>query len=223
MSYYPVLFVVPFLVLLPIYLHARKKGAFRKATVLKLTLSGLCTLCALLGFAFWGIHNNALGVLIVIALLCAIFGDYFLQFMRLDERKSTVGILCFALTHVLLIVFLCLRHGVSWPEFVLTAVIMACVQVIMIRQKWELGRTKTLLVLYTSILGFMTSKAVLALFASPVITLPVALMAVGAVLLVFSDLLLGKNSFAPVGKSPSGVHLIIYFCGLLLIALSSWY
>ena len=223
MSYYPVLFAVPLLVMLPFYLHARNRNAFLKSTILKLLLSGLCTLCALLGFILWGIHHDASRVLIVIALLCAIFGDYYLQFLQLDTRKLAVGIVWFTLTHVFLIVFLCLKQGISWPEFILAAVMVAGVQLIMIRQKWELGRARALLTLYILIIAFMTSKAVLALFVSPAVTLSAALMATGAVLLALSDILLGKKSFVSDRKSPPNLHLIIYFCGLFLVALSSWY
>jgi hypothetical protein len=48
-------------------------------------------------------------------------------------------------------------------------------------------------------------------------------MATGAVLFLLSDLLLGKNNFQADKNTRSALHLVLYFCGILLIALGCWY
>ena len=74
-NYYPLVIIVLFVVLLPIYLRAERLGGFKKATSLKLILSGLCFICALLGF-FTGDKSDISRLFIVIAMIFAIFGDY---------------------------------------------------------------------------------------------------------------------------------------------------
>jgi uncharacterized membrane protein YhhN len=223
MGNYGLLFLVPFFVLLPVYLHIRRQERLKEATVLKLTLSGLCTLCALLGFMLWGVRVDPSRILIVAALACAFVGDYFLLFIQTDEKKLKIGIVCFALTQILLIVFLCRGHGVSWPEFALTAAVIACVQLLVKAQKWELGRAKVFLSIYLLMVSFMVSKALVALFVSGTVTVLMCLMATGAVLFLLSDLRLGKNNFQADKNTRSALHLVLYFCGILLIALGCWY
>ena len=219
-------FEAAWVVALPVYLRAEGKSTqgpseFKKAAALKVTVSGICALCALLGFMIWGVHTEVARVLIPIALICSVIGDYFLQFIILDEKKFMIGILFFALTQVFLIVFLCLHHGVAWPEFVITAVIVVIAWTLVNVLKWELGKAKLPLIGYVALLVFMVSKSILALFNSTGITAPIALMAAGAVMFVLSDALLGIKYFAGVKESNSKLYLITYFLAVLLIALSS--
>jgi len=235
---YILIFLAAFAVLLPLYLRAEDRIAdgphtFQKAAILKVATSGLCALCALLGLLLWSVPPELARVFIPIALICSVVGDYFLQYIALDEKRFTIGILFFALTQVFLIVSLCLHHGVSWPEFVITAVLACGVWALVTTLKWKLGKTKVPLICYAALLIFMASKSVLALFAGAAgaanaaadttvgITLPLALMAAGAVLFVISDSLLGIKYFSGAKESRSKLYLITYFLAILLIALSS--
>jgi len=223
---FALVFVVAFLVALPIYLTAERKSSdgqreFNKAAALKLTVSGICALCALLGFFLWGMHRESTLILIPIALLCSVVGDYFLQFIALDERKFKIGIFFFALTQVFLCIFLILQHGISWPEFAIAVGVVVGTWLMITLLKWELGGAKYPLLAYTGILIFVASKAVLALFASVSIPLPVSLMAAGMGLFVISDSLLGIRYYSGAKKSKSLIYLITYFFAILFIALSS--
>ena len=220
MKFFPFAVIILFIILLPIYIHAEKHGGFKKATTIKLILSGLCSVCALLGFALGGTNFDCLNILVVLALVCALFGDYFLQFIRLDAKKFNIGIICFALTQIFLIIYLIARHGISWQEFVMTAVIAVGVLILMVKQKWQLGSAQAPLSVYTVLLAFMTSKAILALFSSNGITLSVILMAAGAALFLLSDLLLGIWNYNTGKRIHANMNWITYFCAILLIALS---
>lgn len=220
MNYVPLLFIIPFAVLLPLYIRAENQGGFKKPTVLKLLLSGLCVLCALVGYVFWGFSLEASRVLIVIALVFGFFGDYYLQFIQLNEKKYLAGLVFFSLTQLFLIACLCTQYGVSWLEFIITALVATGALLLIKRQKWELGKSGVPLVVYLLLLVFMASKAVLALFGGAAVTVSSICFASGAVLFVISDLLTGINNYTS-GKNVLGsVHLLAYFCGILLIALS---
>ena len=223
---YAGIFVAAFLVVLPIYLRSESRiedgpKSFQKAALLKITTSGICALCALLGFFIWGIPTELVRAFIPLALICSVVGDYFLQYIILDEKKFTIGIVFFALTQVFLNVFLCLHHGISWPEFVITAVLAVFVWVLVTKLNWPLGKAKVPLIFYVALLLLMASKSILPLFSNTGITLPIALMAAGALLFVLSDSLLGIKYFSGREQTNSKNYLITYFCAILLIALSS--
>ena len=219
MNYLSLVFAIPFAVLLPLYIKAENQGGFKKPTTLKVLLSGLCALCALTGYILWGKHIDASRVLIVCALASAILGDYYLQFIQLDEKKYTRGLEFFSLTQFFFIVFLCALHGVAWPEIVITTAIAASALVIIKQQKWQLGDSKGPLMVYLFLLVFMTCKAVLAVFGDGGASVSNSLFAAGAVCFIVSDVLLGFNNYQ-TKNSFGSLHLVAYFCALLLIALS---
>ena len=223
---FALIFTVAFVVALPLYLKAEdniKAGprAFKKAALLKITVSGICALLALLGFFIWGMHVNPVLVLVSVALICSVVGDYFLQYIVLDEKKFKIGILFFALTQVFLSIFLSLYHGISWPEFVIAAAVVAGAWIMVNALKWQLGQTKYPLLIYVGLLTFMASKSVLALFSGADITGGLVMMAAGAVMFIVSDSLLGIKYFGGGKESRSKIYLITYFLAIFLIAQSS--
>ncbi|MDR2035182.1 MAG: lysoplasmalogenase [Coriobacteriales bacterium] len=224
MLIFALIFTVAVVVLMPVYLLAEVRSGsqpkgFQKATALKMTISGLCALCALVGYLLWGMPEEPVRAFIPLALVCSVAGDYYLQFISLDSRKLQTGILFFALTQLFLIVYLCLHYGVSWPEFALAAALTGSFLVVVFRRVLVLGKVQWPLVSYVALLGFMVSKAVLPLFGAT-ITLSLVLLAGGALLFITSDLLLGIKNFSKRKKAGAKLHLIPYFCALLLLALS---
>jgi uncharacterized membrane protein YhhN len=221
-NYYAFLIIIPFVVLLPFYFRAEKQENFNRSMAFKLSLSGLCTLCALLGFAFVSMPVDFSRILVIFALVCAFLGDYFLQYIMLDEKKFAIGILCFAGTQVFLIIFLCTRYGVSWPDFVMTAVVFFFVHLLTKKQRWELGRAMIPLYTYMVILIFMMSKAVLPLLGGYGVSLSMILMAAGGILFLLGDILLGTSAFKPGSGPLLYPKQSAYFCAILLIALSNF-
>ena len=220
-SFIPLLFIVPFFALLPFYIRAEKQERFNKATTLKLILSGLCCLCALTGYLAGGIKVDSLRILIVIGLAWAVLGDFFLQYIRLDEKKYILGILSFSVTQLCLNIYLTLCYGLSWLEFILTALINIMVFILMITQKWVLGSARIPLSVYTLLLAFMTSKSILVMLYND-FTPSTVTMATGAILFMTSDILLGIWNYHTNRRLHANFCWISYFSAILLISLSTW-
>ena len=218
-NYYPLIFIIIFVVLLPIYLRAERLSGFKKATALKLILSGLCTVCALFGFISGDMYDIS-RLFIVVAMVFAIFGDYYLQYIRLNENKFNLGISAFGMTQIFLIISLSLRNGFSLFEIILTAIFSLSVLLLMIKQKWELGKAKIPLNCYTLLLTYMTSKAIMALFGDS-ITVNAIFMAAGGVLFLTSDFFLGIWNYHTDKRLHVNLCWIAYFCAIMCIALSN--
>ena len=218
-NYYPFIFIVIFVVLLPIYLRAERLGGFKKATSLKLILSGLCAVCALLGF-LTGDKSDISRLLIVVAMVFAIFGDYYLQYIRLDEKKFNLGISAFGMTQIFLIISLSLKNGFSLFEIALTAIFSLCILLLMIKQRWKLGKARWPLTCYTLLLTYMTSKAILALVGDS-ITVNTILMAAGGTLFLISDFFLGIWNYHTDKRLHINLCWITYFSAIMFIALSN--
>ena len=217
------LFVLPFLVLLPLYLRAGNQQKFRRNTILKLLLSGLCCLCAWLGWLLVSGAAQPSRWLIGLALAAGIVGDYYLQYIRHDIRKFVTGIVWFGLTQLLLTAWLLWQYGPSWWGLLITALIVAAVQLVIYQQKWQMGAARWPLTIYMTLISFMMSQAVLALVRHQPPTLGMWLLAGGAVLFVLSDLLLGSSNYNSRLQKLHNPSLICYFLAILLIALSNWY
>ncbi|MEG2957856.1 MAG: lysoplasmalogenase family protein [Christensenellaceae bacterium] len=214
MGWIQILILVVFLILLPIYIHAEKSWGFQKATTCKLALSGTVLINACIGLfitPFWLMQG-----FVILALVFAFCGDYFLQFIKLDAKKFNIGILCFSMTQVVLLVMMFLNAGVSWVEFVVLAGLLLLALILMTVQKWELGSARIPLSVYTLLLALMTGKAVSMLVATP--SIHTALLAMGAVLFFVSDLLLGIWNFRTNKRLHANLNWVTYFCGILLIS-----
>ena len=220
-SFIPLIFIIPFFVLLPVYITAEKEERFKKATTLKLILSGLCCICALTGYLADGLKVDSLRILIVLGLFWAVLGDFFLQYIRLDDKKYILGIVSFSITQLCLNIYLCMSYGLSWLEFIMTAIINIGVLILMVAQKWVLGSAQIPLTVYTLLLAFMTSKSILVMFDSN-FTLSTITMALGAILFMTSDVLLGIWNYHSYKRLHANFCWITYFLGILLISLSTW-
>ena len=216
--YLPIIIVI-FIVLLPIYLRAERLSGFKKATSLKLILSGLCAVCALLGFLA-GDKSDITRLFIVIAMVFAIFGDYYLQYIRLDAKKFNLGISAFGMTQIFLIISLSIRNGFSLFEIALTAIFSLSILLLMTKQKWKLGKAQLPLTCYTLLLTYMTSKAILALFGES-ITVDVIFMAAGGILFLISDFFLGIWNYHTDKRLHLNLCWITYFSAIMFIALSN--
>lgn len=216
--YYPLFVWIPFLILMPIYLNTEKTGPFRSATALKLILSLMCATSAFLSYVAAG-WNDIPRLLVALGLIFAVFGDYYLQFIRLDENKFIKGILFFAATQVFLILSLFMRYGIGWLEFVITVVLLLLALVLMTKQKWELGGAQKPLMLYTLLLAFMASKAVSAAIRGGGTT--AVLMALGGAFFFLSDLILGIWNYKTSKRMHANLNWICYFTGIMLISISN--
>lgn len=159
-------------------------------------------------------------ILVLCGLICAIGGDYFLQFIRLDAKKFNTGILFFAITQCFLLASLFLRFGIGWQEFVITVVVLLLVLLMMKKQNWQLGKAQVPLTVYTVLLVLMAAKAVVSIFSPQAIVGRTVVMAAGAVLFLISDLFLGIWNYHTDKKIHANLNWITYFSGMFLLALS---
>ncbi len=219
-------------VLLAVYLNAEKKNdgknGFRRATAIKLTLSGVFCATGILCYFLSAYYSAGASVpavpelFVLFGLFAGFAGDYFLQYIRLNEKKYIAGICCFAVTQILFIVSLFLRAPADGIGWLLTAVItigvLLAVLAMMKKQNWQLGGEKIAITVYTVLLTFMTAKAVSSLTAG--MTAGSLLFAAGAVLFLVSDMLLGIWNYNTGKRVHANLNWISYYSGMLLIALS---
>lgn len=219
---YWIILLIPFLIILPLYLSVEKLGRFRLATTLKLTLTALCVASALIGYLTMGSYYREWRLLLVGGLGIAMVADYFLQYIKLDIRKFIAGILCFSLTQICFIIYLVMLYGIGWQEFVITAVILLLVLRLMNKQRWELGRARVALSMYTVLLTFMASKSVTVLFTAGHASVSMMLMAAGGVCFLLADLCLGTWNYHSGKRIHVNLNWIFYFSAIMLIALSNY-
>jgi hypothetical protein len=118
--------VAVYAVVLVFYLRAEVKNdggaGFKKATALKLTLSGM--FCGVAVLSQYLLFNNTVRSLlyiniqwlVVAARGFAFFGDYYLQYIKLDVKKFKRGIGFFMVAQILLIAMMCLLYRWASPS-----------------------------------------------------------------------------------------------------------
>ncbi len=221
--------IAAFAAILAVYLWAEArnngKNGFERATGLKLTLSGLFCVAGIFSYGMLYMVGSVTmppQFFILLGLFAGLAGDFFLQYIRLDTKKYIAGILCFSATQVLFITYLFIT-GIpdvlgSVLTGVITAAVLVLVLVLMKKQSWKLGREQAALTIYTVLLSFMTARAIVNLLWQP--SLSSGLFALGAVLFLVSDFLLGIWNYNTSKRAHANLNWITYFAGMLLIALS---
>ena len=212
-------FVAGYAALLPAYVYAENKRGFRAATSLKLTLSGIFTLIALLGAVLGKLSAPLL--LIAAAGAFSFLGDYYLQFIKKDDGKYCLGVISFGFAQICLLVSLYLRAPAGVLEFILLAALLGAALWLMTAQKWNLGALRGPLSVYTFLLAFMTAKAISVPLTTGGAALWELLFAAGGALFFTSDLLLGIWNYHRGEMKYANWNWATYFAGQLLIALSA--
>lgn len=217
-----------YVVVLCFYLNAEKhndgKNGFKKATALKLSLSGMFCAVAFISAYLLRYYSTRSDIyhyaqlFVAIALCLAFCGDYFLQYIRLDVKKYKIGIRFFMACQIVLIAVMCIIYRVWWPEFVIMVVVLLLVLLLMKKQNWQLGEEQKVVTAYTILLVFMASKAVVVMFEEK--TVGTVLFAAGAVLFLVSDMFLGIWNYGTSKRRHANLNWITYFAGTMLIALS---
>jgi len=202
--------------LLAFYCVLEKRDNFWHATTVKLTLSAFAAGLSVYGairFDEFFLYIFALG------LLFAVPADYCLQYIKTNLTKYRVGITLFGLMHICLITSFYLIHHVYFYEFVIFAVLLAIVLAFQIIGKWEIGKEKAQLNVYTVIVLFMSAKTMSIFIVEPAIYTLV--LAIGGLLFFVSDVFLGIWAYS--GKN-TYVNLVLnratYF--LALFCLATW-
>ncbi len=220
--------VIVFAVIMLLYLKAEKandgKNGFWKAMRLKLCLSAMFCAVSIISYVILINYSHspnlffALKFLMVLALFAALCGNFFLQYIRLDVKKYKIGIYCFTVTQILLLIPMCILNGIGWKELAIAVAVVLGIRLLVKKQGWQLGELKKPLVVNTVLLTFMASKAFINMMAD--MTVGSVLLAVGAALLLVSHILLGLWNYHTNKMTHAYWNWIAYFSGMMLIALS---
>lgn len=221
-----ILFVYAFLLFC--YLNAERLNngylGFRMATGLKLLLGALFCTAAYLSYYMLCTYSNAsqnyraMSALSVAALFFALGGDFFLQFIRLDEFKYKIGIAFFLVCQALLIIREIGIYGINWASFLITAMVLLFFAWLMAAQRWQLGGAKYILTVYTVCVAFMGCNGFVSFLLYPSINS--GLFGIGALLFLISDIILGIWNYHNRRDLYADLNRITYFAGVMMIALS---
>jgi len=205
--------VAVYAVLLFYYCVLEKQEKFWPATILKVILSaiaaGVCVYAAVL-------LESYLLYIFALGLVCAVPADFFLQYIKTDLMKYRAGIFFFGLMHICLLVSFFVMYPVTFYEFVIFAVFIGILLAFQIKGKWEMGKEKTQLTIYTVLVVFMAAKAISIFIAVP--SAYTLMLALGGLFFFMSDLFLGIWAYQTERFVYLAFNRSIYFAGQLCLA-----
>lgn len=159
---------------------------------------------------------NAYATLVLGALVFSWIGDLALSYV--GRRPFVVGLVSFALAHILYIAAFVARGGLSGILLVGTGVAMALFGAVVLR--WlaphRPAELKWPLVAYVAIIGIMVATAFGTLGDDPTILIPIAAVAFTA-----SDLFVARQRFVAPSRVNRLIGLPLYFTAQILFALST--
>ncbi|MCL2425890.1 MAG: lysoplasmalogenase [Oscillospiraceae bacterium] len=207
---------VIYVAVLVYYCALEKRDNFRLATTVKVILSAfasvICIYAAILldSYVFY---------IFALAFVFTVPADYFLQYIKTNLTKYRIGITLFGLVHICLLISYYLIYPVSFFEFVIFAVFVAILLVFQIKGKWQIGKEKAQINVYTVIVVFMSAKAISIFIAAPAIY--TVFLALGGLFFFISDLYLGIWAYSGKDTYPNLViNRATYFAALFCLAFS---
>ena len=164
-----------------------------------------------------GAHWSAYAVLVLVALLLSWVGDLALSYS--GRRPFVVGLVSFALAHVMYTAAFIARGGLSGTLLIGTAIVMVVFSAVVLRwlaphRPAELAAP---LAAYVAIIGVMVAFAFATLGSDPLVLIPVAALAFTA-----SDLFVARQRFVTPSPTNRLIGLPLYFAAQLMFALSTW-
>lgn len=218
-----VIWAIYLIFLLPIYLFKEKQDGAVKAVRYKMALSGTFSLigaCAVI------LRHDSAGVfagLILIGLVFAMAGDYFLAFVNVDEKKFLYGILCFGITQIAYLAGMASLEGFGYPEFILAAAVVIPVISCRLLFKIDMGKMAWPLSIYSALVALMALKALWMLFSKDAPLVLQWMFSCGALLFMVSDIFLGVRIFIRKNRVITDLVACCYFLGQLMIATAVFY
>ena len=207
--------VITYAALLAYYCILEKQNNFNRATLLKVIVSayasGLCVYAAVC-------LNNIVFYIFALGMIFAVPADFFLQYIKIDLPKYRAGILFFGLMHICLLVSFFWLYPVTIYELFIFAVFIGILLAFQIFGKWEIGKEKAQLTVYTVLVVLMAAKAVSLLFTIPSTPTFIAMVALGGLFFFISDLFLGIWAYQKEKFVFLALNRVIYFAGQLFLA-----
>lgn len=212
-----IVFVLILAALLPVYIKAEYETKFFKATVLKLILTFMAITITITSLIIRDI--SVYTWLVLIALIFAFIGDYFLQFININAVKYNIGIIMFSICQIILLTCIIFWYGFVWWGLFFTVVLVIICSFVVKPLKVELGINKIPLLLYSFLLSLVAGQS----FAAFIIngSLTAGLLFFGTLLFAVSDIFLGYWKYQNTKWRYAFMCWVCYFYGLALIALST--
>ncbi len=204
-----------FFAVLAYYCLLEKRAEFSRATLIKVVLSAFVAIVAIISAIK---INDFYSYLIAAGLLFAVPADYFLQFIRADLRKYRFGIFFFGAMHVCLLIAFFTKYAISWHEFSVFVILSVILVIFQKTEKWNLGKVRFQLSVYTLLVILMASKAITIAISEP--SLATWSLGIGGMFFFISDLFLGIWDYYNDKFLFLALNRVIYFIGNMLIAFS---
>lgn len=205
--------VYSLLTLALVALKAFKVGNRRRGVVKMLTAY------TFVGIGVYGcvVSGGGLSVLLAVGLFLASLGDLLLVFMD-DHRCFVAGVLSFACASVTLFVYAVLNYGWTYWAILPFAVMLTANILGQARKLFSFGRDKMTLNVYTVCVSACGSLGVATAFS--VGSASAMLFGLGCFMYMLSDVCLGLYLLKFRHRALDIVNTLLYFPGMLLIALS---
>jgi uncharacterized membrane protein YhhN len=208
--------VIYIAVLLPLYILKQNKIGSVQAVGYKLVLSAIFTA---IGFSAGVIGEwDVFPLLFLLGFVFSFVGDYYLIYIKTDEKKFIKGIFFFALAQLFFIAAMGYLVGFQWIEFALTFMVVVVMILFKRIKKPIMGNTTKPLSGYSLLVVFMAVKSLLLCFQEmPPLNMQI-LFSVGSILFLISDISLGLWRFVFPKKILYYMVSICYFVGQLFMA-----
>ncbi len=164
--------------------------------------------------------GETLAVVLTVGLAFAAAGDFFLVFM--DKRANFHrGVVAFGIANAVMIAYSVLSFGWRWWSLAVFAVLYAANIVLQKTGVYSYGKSAVYLNVYLVLVGYNGSLGI-TLISGGTANLSAFLFGLGALLFFLSDLCLGIHAYKLRRRSVDVMNSLLYFSGLMLIAVSLW-
>lgn len=217
-------FIFIYVFLLGYYMVYKKHASFIVYSVVKMSMS---TIFVGLGLYALFTHEITVGaVLIACSLLFAWVGDFYLRYLGRDAKKFNVGITAFAVCQLLLIAVFFMNFSFS-PVLIavvcITIAFTALFWILLKKVHANLGISLPFIKTYMLTMSILFAFSIVNLVFSHDLTAASMLLGTGAIMFFVSDVFLGVYSYISKRRLFTAVNSMLYFGGMLLIALSLFY
>lgn len=205
--------LIPFALCFLLYIRQENQYRFRAATALKITLTMTLAVCLTVSLVRG--FSPVLLAAAVGMVLCA-GGDFFLQYIRLDARKFTKGIVLFGLGQIGNITALSLLAPLHWSALAVLAALLAVAIALKGVGRWDTSANDPWLTIYTVLVAATAAKSLSVALAFA--GLPGGLLlGLGGLLFYLSDMVLGIWNYQKNHILLADLNWLLYFAGQFLL------
>lgn len=216
---YVVIFI--YLILMVFYMFFKKSASFPVASLLKMSLSAIFLTLGIYGYYTCGF--SIVKLLLLLALCCALCGDWFLRYLSRNAMKFNIGIVFFSLCQFFIIaMYMTINHFSYWIilTIFLTVINTFLLLKLLDSNKSNLGINLPFLQSYMFSMSLLISSAITFIIITPDFSTFNTLILFGGALFFLSDILLGVYSYIYKKRILTMLNSLTYFCGMLLFSIS---